>query len=222
MQQHVDAPALAHLGQRLLHRLRVGEVALVPVRGAAGRADRLQRVARRARALDAAPARARRAWASAARRPRLIRSASSRLRPSRSATKRSRSGSEAVGLGDEVEQVEGARRGLRQVGRDRRDDAARRAGDDEHRVARRARAPDPARRRARPGRRSSAGPSAWPISTAPGSRRVSSIRMSASAAFLRLAAKSTALTSACSRSRASALVKPVTAPPSTDVAPAAS
>ena len=64
--------------------------------------------------------------------------------------------------------------------------------------------------------------SAWPTSTTPGSRRVSSIRMSASAAVLRLGGKSTALTRASERSRASALTKPVTAPPIAEVAPASS
>ena len=65
-------------------------------------------------------------------------------------------------------------------------------------------------------------PSEWPISTAPGSRSVSSINSSASAAVLRLRSKSTTLTSASPRSSASALQKPLTAPPMTDVAPCSS
>ena len=64
--------------------------------------------------------------------------------------------------------------------------------------------------------------SAWPTSTAPGSRSVSSISVSAIAAVLRLGGKSTALNSASSRSRARALTNPVTAPPIAEVAPAAS
>ena len=65
-------------------------------------------------------------------------------------------------------------------------------------------------------------PSAYPISTGPRSRCVSAIRWSAGSAVLREGAKSTALITASGRSRESALVNPVTAPPITDVAPAAS
>jgi len=64
--------------------------------------------------------------------------------------------------------------------------------------------------------------SARPISTAPGSRRVSSTSRSAMAAVLRLAGTSTALTSACCFSFLYDLAKPVTAPPMGAVAPAGS
>ena len=116
----------------------------------------------------------------------LIRSASSRLSPSRSVAKRARSGSSGSGSGDQVEQVEGAAGGRRQVGGDRRDDAAGGAGDDEdgRPVASARSGSGSAGRSTRPTVQRSS--SAWPTSTAPGSRSVSSIRRSASAAVLRL------------------------------------
>ena len=76
--------------------------------------------------------------------------------------------------------------------------------------------------RVRPGWPSAAGasvnptvqrsPPAWPISTAPGSVRVSATSTSAISAGLRASSKSTAFTSA-SRSRRYAFKSPVTAPP---------
>ena len=63
-------------------------------------------------------------------------------------------------------------------------------------------------------------PSTRPTSTQPGSRRVSSTSRSATAAVLRSTGRSTALTRAPGRSFLYDLVKPVTAPPSTEVAPA--
>ena len=224
--QHVDAAARGERGgDRRLDLVGVGQVRLVPVRGAAGapRSPRSRR-APRARARSA-PARARRASASAARRPARMRSARSRLRPSRSAAKRARSGSAAVGRGHEVEQVEraAAEAAARSaviaetmlpaapvMTKTSSGSSVRARGRCRGRLPR-AEPDGPAQARRRGRSRPRRGRAA--------SRRSSA---SASAAVLRVAAKSTALISASGRSRASALVKPVTAPPMTDVAPAAS
>ena len=142
-----------------------------------------------------------------------MRSARSRLRPSWSSANRCRSGSSGSGAGDEVEQVERAAGRRGEVGGDRRHDRAGGAGHEERRVG--AEGPGLVALRGLLGerRRSSAGPSAWPTSTAPGraaSRRSAGRR---APSVLRLGATSTALTVASGRSRASALAKPVTAPP---------
>ena len=133
MHQDVHAAAVADVGQRLLDRVRVGEVAP----GASGPCrrppHRLDRVLGRAGALDARRARARRAsaWPLAALPDALGQLALEAVAVGDEAVEVRVAG---IGLGHEVEQVEGAARRAREVGRDRGDDAARRAGDDEDRV----------------------------------------------------------------------------------------
>ena len=134
---------------------------------------------------------------------------------------RCRSGSPGRARGH-VEQVERPAGRSGQVGGDGGYDAAGRTRDDEHGVL--VRASDPA---GRPGPllAQTDGPAlagAIPISTAPGSRRVSSIRRPQSGRPDTPAAKSTAFTSASGRSRLYVFVNPVTAPPSGAVAPASS
>ena len=123
----------------------------------------------------------------------LIRSASSRFSPSRSEAKRARSGSAGSGSGTRSSRWNVPPEARCQVGRDGRDDAARCPGDAEDGVGSRELGPGRARPTARGARRDQRRSSAWPTSTAPGSRSVSSIRISASAAVLRLGAKSTDL-----------------------------
>ena len=193
----------------------------MPVSLAARAPDRLDRVQRRPGSLDARQLALDQLRGRALARA-LMRSISSRFRPLLVGDEALEVGVVRVRLGDQVEQVEGpAAGGPRQV-----------------RVVAETMLPaapvitkteSPAQRALRVGlasRLDEAHPPAQAVRVADLDRAGIAQGLlhsrSASAAVLRLGGKSTALISASGRSRASALVKPVTAPPSTEVAPAAS
>ena len=132
--EHVDAVARIECGgDRRRHLCGVGEVHLMPVRAAARFANRLDRVERGASALDP------RQLALDELRGRTLAALPDplgelALQPVAIGREASQVGVGGIGLGHEVEQVEGAPGGGRQIGGDGRDDAARRPGDAEDRV----------------------------------------------------------------------------------------
>ena len=136
VQQHVDAAALLQRGpDRLCHLGRVCEVGLVPVRRAAGRADRLEGVERRALALEAAELAldhlGRRLLAG------LADPVGDRaLEPVAVRGEGLEVWVRGVGSRHEVHEVEGPAGAPREVGRDRRDDASGSTRDEEHGVLR--------------------------------------------------------------------------------------
>ena len=212
---------LAHRREGIADLLRVGEVDLVPVRGAAGGLDRQHRVQRRAGPLDPrqlALDELRRGLLAGLLQPLDQRA----LEPVAVGDEALEVGVVAVGGGNEVEEVERGTVGVGgQVGGDRRDDAASAAGDDDRGAFGEAAVRVFLRRTLDQADRPAqvlgvtdldrAGIAQGLLDQKVGERR------------LRFCApKSTALISAPARSRASALVKPVTAPPMIDSAPVAS